>query len=89
MFRASTSGAPSPGGLYRMALPGRLSALGSALPVEEVTLVNDPSPLLGKFVAFGTPSGNSRGQLAYTAELLGASSTSAVFVERTTDRAFP
>ena len=82
VFRAEGVGGAG-AGLYRVAL-GRHATPGAVPPtLEQLSLVGQPTPLGGTFVAFGVPSGSRGRAVAFTADLLSARAASAVLLQAT------
>jgi hypothetical protein len=89
VFPVDIRGGARTGGLYAVALRRDLVAQELVL-ARPLAPIGAPSPLGGTFLGFGDPQGNHAGELAFVAELAGASAASAVFLERVPpDRAFP
>jgi hypothetical protein len=73
VVRADVTGGTTPGGLYRISsTDGTIATLAPA---------GSPSPLGGSFLSFGTPTSNRHGAIAYTADLLDASTATTIIVD--------
>ncbi len=79
VFSADVSDGSS--GFYRVVAGDALANPQAVPELESLTLVGQPSPLGGAFLAFGVPSGNAGGSLAFTADLVAAQSTVGVFLQ--------
>ncbi len=84
VFRADAVGGVG-AGLYQVAI-GRGGATPEVAPpaVEQLTIVGEPTPIGGSFLAFGVPTGSRRRLIAFTADLVGAEAASAVLLQSTT-----
>jgi hypothetical protein len=80
VFRAEALEATRKSGMYRI-VPGPSAGRDGPAAVEALVVSGGTSPLGGVFLAFGAPSGNRRGAIAFTAELLGAGASAAVLLE--------
>lgn len=86
VFPAVVSGGS---GFYRVVVRDALAAPDSLPEIVPVMLVGQASPLGGSFLALGAPSGNARGALAFTADLVGAGASSGVFLALGADGRLP
>lgn len=71
---ATVAAGTTPGGLYRLSTANRT--------VTILAPINSPSPAGGTYLAFGTPTANRQGTLAYTADLLDAPTATTIIIDK-------
>jgi hypothetical protein len=89
VFLATVGGAVTEHGLYRVTEPAKGSIPDAAPAAEPIVLAADASPLGGTFQEFGPPAVGTRGDLAFSADLLDGNAPGGVFYARDTQRNFP
>ena len=80
VFRASVLGGATPVGLFRTTPSLRCTADPPA--IEALAVAGAPSPAGAPFLGFGTPAGNHRGEVVFTADLTGGGASDAIILER-------
>jgi hypothetical protein len=89
VFHIEVGGGATGSGLYRVTAAAALANEDVTPEVVPVVLAGQASPLDGRFVAFGLPSGNVRSAIAYTADLVGARAAGGVFLQAGADGSVP
>jgi hypothetical protein len=78
VFRGTVLAGATSVGLYRATPSPSCTQVPPA--VEALAVAGAPSPVGPDYLDFGTPAGNRRGTIAFTADLTGAGPTDAVIV---------
>jgi len=80
VFRATVLGGSAPGGIYRATPSGSCTQVPPARAT--IVAVGMPATAGSTFLAFGAPSGNRHGAVAFTADLTGGGPTDAVVLDQ-------